>query len=61
MDYTECAVCKFLHSQGADQFTLYLCLFDFPMSRFTGSGLVRTTTLVEGAEKCDFVTRGEGK
>ncbi|MCK4815391.1 L-2-amino-thiazoline-4-carboxylic acid hydrolase, partial [bacterium] len=54
MDFIECAVCKFFHSQGADEFTRFVCLTDFPMSKFTGSGLVRTMTLAEGAEKCDF-------
>jgi hypothetical protein len=54
MDFIECAVCKFFHSQGADEFTRFVCLTDFPMSKFNGSGLVRTMTLAEGAEKCDF-------
>lgn len=54
MDFIECGVCKFFHSQGADEFTRFACLTDFPMSKFTGSGLVRTMTLAEGAEKCDF-------
>jgi hypothetical protein len=54
MDFIECAVCKFFKSQGADELTRFACLTDFPMSKFTGSGLVRTMTLAEGAEKCDF-------
>ena len=54
MDFTECAVCKFFHSQGADEFTPFVCLYDFPVSRLTNSGLVRTMTLAEGAEKCTF-------
>lgn len=54
MDFTECAVCKFFHSQGADEFTPFVCLSDFPGSRLTNSGLVRTMTLAEGAKKCDF-------
>ena len=54
MDFTECAICKFFHAQGADEFTPFLCLLDFPMSKAFGTGLVRTMTLAEGAEKCDF-------
>jgi hypothetical protein len=54
MDFTECAICKFFHIQGADEFTPFLCLSDFPISKAFGIGLVRTSTLAEGAEKCDF-------
>lgn len=53
-DMTECAVCKFFHAQGAEEFTPYLCLLDFPRSKALGMGLVRTMTIAEGAEKCDF-------
>lgn len=54
MDYTECGIVKFLHAQGADDLAPYLCLADFPMSDAFGLGLERTTTLAEGAERCDF-------
>ena len=54
IDYTECAICKFLHKQDADELTPYLCLLDFPMSKANGTGLVRTTTLAEGGTRCDF-------
>lgn len=54
IDYTECAVCKFFASQGAADFTRYVCLYDYPHSALTGTGLVRTTTLAEGADRCDF-------
>ncbi len=54
IDYTECAIVKFFRAQGADEFTRYVCLYDYPHSRLSGTGLVRTMTLAEGAEKCDF-------
>ncbi|MFX1563555.1 MAG: L-2-amino-thiazoline-4-carboxylic acid hydrolase [Promethearchaeota archaeon] len=54
LDYTECGICKFYHKQGADELTPYLCILDFPMSRARGSGLIRTTTLAEGGDRCDF-------
>jgi hypothetical protein len=54
MDYTECGIVKFLRSQGADDLAPYLCLADFPISAAFGLGLERTTTLAEGAERCDF-------
>jgi hypothetical protein len=54
MDYTECGICKFFHAQGADEFTPYICLLDFPTQKAMGTGLFRTMTIAEGAEKCDF-------
>jgi hypothetical protein len=54
LDFTECAVLKFYRAQGAAELTPYLCLSDFPYSQATGTGLVRTTTLAEGADCCDF-------
>ena len=53
-DITECGVCKFLHVQHADELAPFLCLVDFPLSKAFGRGLVRNTTIAEGAEKCDF-------
>jgi hypothetical protein len=54
IDYEECAIVKFFRRQGAEPFTRYVCLFDYPHSRLAGTGLVRTMTLAEGAERCDF-------
>jgi hypothetical protein len=53
-DMTECAIVKFLHAQGADELAPFLCRVDFATSRAFGMGLVRTTTLAEGGQKCDF-------
>jgi|GEM_PF-349071 len=54
MDYTECGIVKFLHSQGADELAPYLCLTDYALYSALGIGLKRTMTLAEGCEKCDF-------
>ena len=53
-DITECGLCKFLHAQNVDELAPFLCVVDFQISKAFGSGLVRTMTLAEGAEKCDF-------
>ena len=53
MDTTECAICKFFHAQGADELTPYMCLTEFAVSKALNMGLVRTTTIAEGGEKCD--------
>jgi len=54
VDYTECGICKYLKAQGAFELTPYLCLLDFPYSAVMDNGLVRTTTLGHGGERCDF-------
>lgn len=54
LDCEECGVLKFFGAQGAKEFTPYVCLFDYVQSRLAGTGLVRTMTLAQGAEKCDF-------
>jgi hypothetical protein len=61
VDYTECGICKFLHEQGADELIPFLCALDFPMSDAFGTGLVRTMTVAEGNEKCDFRFRKNRK
>jgi hypothetical protein len=53
-DYVECGIVKFLHSQGADELTPYLCLTDYALFGALGIELKRTTTLAKGGEKCDF-------
>ena len=54
IDDTECGVCKFFHAQGADELTPHLCKLDFAMNKALGMGLVRTMTIAEGGERCDF-------
>jgi hypothetical protein len=53
VDITECPIADFFHAQNAAEFAPYVCLYDFPASALWGTGLVRTMTLAEGAEKCD--------
>ena len=52
LDFVECGICKFFHAQGADEFVRYMCRLDFIMSEWMGMGLVRTTTIAKGGEKC---------
>lgn len=54
VDYTECAACKFLESQGALELAPYLCAVDKLYSDLLGWGLARTMTLADGHDKCDF-------
>lgn len=54
IDFTECGIVKFFRAQGAEELAPYMCRADFPMSEAFGTGLVRTTTIAEGGERCDF-------
>ena len=59
-DYVECGIVNFLHTQGADELTPYLCLTDYALFGALGIELKRTMTLAEGGEMCDFrFKRGE--
>lgn len=53
-DYIECGIVKFIHSQGADELTPWLCRVDYATFGALGIGFKRTMTLAEGYEKCDF-------
>ena len=54
IDYVECGTCKFLQANGAPELSPYLCATDRLYSETFGWGLARTTTLAEGAPRCDF-------
>lgn len=54
VDYLECATCKFLQQQGALELGPHLCVADVLYSEMLGWGLIRTKTLAEGADRCDF-------
>jgi hypothetical protein len=54
IDITECGLVTFLHAQGADDLTPYLCDLDYVMAEAAGVGLTRTKTLAWGCDRCDF-------
>jgi hypothetical protein len=54
LDYTECAICKLFQAHDAGELVPYLCVADFAHSRAFDTGLVRTMTLAEGGDRCDF-------
>ena len=54
-DMTECGIVKFFHAQGADEIVPYICVsMDGIFSEAFNRGLVRTMTLAEGYDRCDF-------
>ncbi|MFC1821572.1 L-2-amino-thiazoline-4-carboxylic acid hydrolase, partial [Thermodesulfobacteriota bacterium] len=55
LDMTECGILKFFQAQGATEIVPYICVsMDGIFSRAFHRGLVRTMTLAEGYDKCDF-------
>jgi hypothetical protein len=61
IDFIECANCKFLREQGMDELAPYVCAGDKHASELLGWGLMRTMTLADGHEKCDFRFKKGGK
>jgi hypothetical protein len=61
VDYIECAVCKFLEKQNAHELAPFICPVDILYSDILGWGLIRTKTLAEGKNKCDFRFKKGGK
>lgn len=60
-DFLECGTQKLYHDQGADEFLPFYCFLDFVTSKTSGRTLIRTMTLAEGHDKCDFRFKKGGK
>ena len=54
VDYTECGIVKYLSQQGAPELARYLCWLDYPICAAMRVKLVRTETIAQGCEKCNF-------
>ena len=61
IEYTECAVCKFMKAVGAPELTPYICDVDIISSDLYGWGLKRTMTIADGYPTCDFRFKKGGK
>lgn len=60
LDYTECGLLKYLDREGAPELAPYLCWTDYPMFAAMGMKLVRTETIAQGGQRCDFrLSRGQ--
>lgn len=53
-DYLECGICKLCRDEGCPELARYLCRMDFVLAELMGMELMRTTTIAEGGERCDF-------
>ena len=54
VDYTGCSNYEFVKQQEAKEFAPYVCLSDIALSEAMGWGLIRTETLADGCDRCDF-------
>ncbi|MHC4707878.1 MAG: L-2-amino-thiazoline-4-carboxylic acid hydrolase, partial [Planctomycetota bacterium] len=54
VDYVGCGNYNFLKAQGAKEFAPYVCMSDIALSDALGWGLIRTQTLADGCDYCDF-------
>lgn len=54
IDILECGICKLYAKNKADHYAPILCEVDKVTSKLAGLVLVRSGTLANGADKCDF-------
>ena len=54
VDYVACGNYNFMKSQGAEEFAPYVCMSDIALSDALGWGLIRTQTIADGCQSCDF-------
>ena len=54
VDYVKCGNYNFLKAQGAEEFAPYVCMSDIALGDTLGWGLIRTQTIADGYETCDF-------
>lgn len=54
VNYLECTMHKFVCEQGAAEFAPYVCLSDIPLGDTFGWGVIRSETLADGCQRCNF-------
>ncbi len=54
VDYHECFICRFFKEQGEEELIPYMCALDYIISDTFDWGLVRTQTIYNGDNVCNF-------
>ena len=54
VDYVACGIHTFLQEHGGEEFAPYVCMSDIALSDAMDWGLIRTETLADGCQRCDF-------
>ena len=53
-DIHKCTIVDFGKSQDAEEILPYICMIDWYKAYYSKSGLIRSKTLSEGCEYCDY-------
>ncbi len=61
VDYVGCGIYNFMKDQGAEEFAPYVCMSDVALSDAMDWGLIRSETLADGRDRCDFRFKKGGK
>ena len=61
VDYLACDKYNLAKAQGAEEFAPYVCMSDIALSNALGWGLIRTQTIADGCESCDFRFKKAGE
>ncbi len=61
VNYLNCGNQKFMLRHGGEDFAPYICMSDIALSDALGWGLVRTQTIGDGCDYCDFRFKKGGK
>ena len=54
VNYLQCGNYRFVMNHGGEAFAPYVCMSDIALSDAMGWGLIRTQTLADGCDYCDF-------
>ena len=54
VNYLQCGNYTFVKRLGGEEFAPYVCMSDIALSDAMGWGLIRTQTLADGCDRCDF-------
>ena len=54
VNYLQCGNHRFVMNNGGEEFAPYVCMSDVALSDAMGWGLIRTRTLADGCDHCDF-------
>lgn len=54
VNYLQCGNLNFVKKHGGEEFAPYVCMSDVALSDAMGWGLIRTQTLADGCDHCDF-------
>jgi hypothetical protein len=58
--YHECGICKMLKRENCSELGTQMCQFDYVTAKYMGAELIRTKTIANGDEVCNFWFKKNG-